>query len=63
MPKVTTINATEMHNRRGALLKRCARNGEQFIIEKNGILVAALIPIETYRQKIEHGGTDSQSDD
>jgi antitoxin (DNA-binding transcriptional repressor) of toxin-antitoxin stability system len=45
-----TITATEMHKRRGAILRRCSRDGEHFIVEKDGIPLVAIVPIADYRQ-------------
>lgn len=49
MSQVTTISATQMHQKRGEMIKRCVRDKEHFIIERDGIPLVALIPIEEYR--------------
>lgn len=48
MRKVTTISATTMHKQRGEIIKRCFRDKEHFIIEKDGVPLVALIPIDEY---------------
>lgn len=47
-PKPTPITATDMHRRRGELLRRCATDGEHFVILKDGIPIVALIPLRDY---------------
>jgi len=42
--KVTTVTATQMHKRRGEIIRRCSRNGEIFVVEKDGIPVVAIVP-------------------
>lgn len=49
MPKPTIISATEMHKKRGEIIKRSYRNGEHFIVEKDGIPLVAIVPIQTYK--------------
>ena len=48
MPDVHTITATQMHRKRGSILRRCSRNREHFIVEKDGIPIVAIIPIGEY---------------
>ena len=43
-----TITATEMHKRRGAILRRCSRDGEHFIVEKDGIPLVVILPLADY---------------
>lgn len=43
-----TISATELHQRRGAILKDCAIYGTHYIIEKDGFPIAALVPMQDY---------------
>lgn len=48
MKHTITISATEMHQRRGELLRRCVKDGEHIIVEKDGIPVVVLIPFHDY---------------
>jgi antitoxin (DNA-binding transcriptional repressor) of toxin-antitoxin stability system len=51
MKPVKTITATELHKRRGEIILRCFRNGEHFIVERDGIPMVAIIPIGEYRSQ------------
>ncbi len=50
---VNTVTATEAKNRFGAILRRAYANAEHVIIERDGIAVAAPIPIQDYEQLSE----------
>jgi antitoxin (DNA-binding transcriptional repressor) of toxin-antitoxin stability system len=50
MKQATTITATEMHKRRGEIIRRCFRDGEHFIVERDGLPLVAIIPIGDYRR-------------
>lgn len=51
-PTVRIVTATEAQNKFGALLKRAYAAAEHLIIERDGIPVAALIPIADYQQLV-----------
>ena len=53
MTKTTTITASQLLFERGAILKRCYRDKEHFIVEKNEMPIVAIIPIEEYKQLTE----------
>jgi prevent-host-death family protein len=57
---VRIVTATEAQNRFGALLKRAYAAAEHLIIERDGIPVAALIPIADY-QRLAIGPRDPQA--
>lgn len=59
MPNATVISATEMHKRRGDIIKRCFRDKEHFIVEKDGVPLVAIVPIDEYEKfvKISEGQT------
>lgn len=59
MTKVTTISATQMHRERGAIIKRCFRDKEHFIVERDGMPLVAIIPIDDYRQFVGNNGKNS----
>ena len=58
-----TITATAMHKRRGAILRRCSRDGQHFIVEKDGIPLVALVPIADYRQDVKREATPARKSD
>lgn len=43
-----TISATDLHQRRGAILKDCAIQGTHYVIEKDGFPIAVLVPMQDY---------------
>ena len=47
-PKTTTITATEMHKQRGEIIRRCFVDKEHFIVEKDGMPLVVIIPIDDY---------------
>lgn len=49
-PLVRIVTATEAQNKFGAMLKRAYQSAEHLIIERDGIPVAALIPIADYQR-------------
>lgn len=53
-PTVRIVTATEAQNKFGTLLKRAYASAEHLIIERDGIPVAALIPIADYQQFAPH---------
>ena len=57
MKQPTAITATDMHKRRGAIIRQCFRNGEHFIVERDGIPLVAIIPISEYQAR--YGGNRS----
>lgn len=50
MKQATTITATQMHLERGKIIKRCFKKKEHFIVEKDGVPLVVIIPIDEYRQ-------------
>jgi prevent-host-death family protein len=50
--KPTTIPATKVHRNFGEILRR-AYAGEEFIVEKDGLPVAAIISYARYQEWIE----------
>ena len=44
------ISTVEVRHRLGAILNRVARRNDQFIIERNGKAVAAVVPVERLEQ-------------
>lgn len=51
-PTVRIVTATEAQNKFGTLLKRAYAAAEHLIIERDGIPVAALIPIADYQRLV-----------
>ncbi len=47
---INTVTATEAKNRFGSMLRKAYADAEHVIIERDGIAVAALIPIQDYEQ-------------
>lgn len=47
------IAATEAKNRFGEVLRRTQLDAQHFIIERDGIPVAAMVPLQDYRRLIE----------
>ena len=47
---MTTISATEVKNRFGAVLRTIKRGGEPLLIERSGQTVAVIMSIETYER-------------
>ena len=52
MSQVTTVTATQMHKMRGEIIKRCFRDKEHFIIEKDGLPLVVIIPFDQYQAKV-----------
>jgi hypothetical protein len=52
MVKATTVTASQLLFERGAILKRCYRDKEHFIVEKNELPIVAIVPIEEYKRMI-----------
>src|SRR5438132_14026093 len=50
VPVVKIVSATEAQNQFGAMWKRAYQSAEHLIIERDGIPVAALIPIADYQR-------------
>jgi hypothetical protein len=50
MKPATTITATQMHKQRGEIIRRCLRDKEHFIVERDGLPMVAIIPIDEYRE-------------
>ena len=48
-----SIAATEAKNRFGEVLRRTQLDARRFIIERDGIPVAAVVPLQDYRRLIE----------
>jgi prevent-host-death family protein len=44
----TTITATQLLYERGSILSRVYKDKEHFVVEKSGLPVAAIIPVEEY---------------
>ena len=56
MPKkleVYIAPATEAKNRFGEIIKRAYSNGEHIIVERGGIPVVAIVPIQDYERLID----------
>lgn len=53
MRQTAIISATELHKHRGLILKRCFREKLSFIVEKDGIPMVAIIPIDHYQTLID----------
>lgn len=51
-PHVSTITATEMQHKSGQIIKRAYKDKEQFIVERDGYPVVAIIPIDVYNAAI-----------
>jgi len=51
--RIRTVSATEAKNRLGEILKYAYANEEHVIIERGGIPVAAIVPMQDYAQLIE----------
>jgi prevent-host-death family protein len=52
MPKSqsTIITATELKHKSGEIIRRAAKNGEHFVVERSGYPVVAIVPIQDYQQ-------------
>jgi len=48
-PIIETVSATEMHQRRGEIIRLCVSEGVHFVVVKDGIPVVAIIPLRDYR--------------
>jgi hypothetical protein len=44
----TVFTATEMQQKTGQIIRRCFRDKENFVIERDGLPVIAIIPIELF---------------
>ncbi len=53
MTDTVTITATEMHQRRGEIIKRCFRDKKHFIVEKDGLPLVAIVPIDEYQRMVK----------
>lgn len=60
-PVVRIITATEAQNKFGAILKRAYGSAEHLIIERDGIPVAALIPMSDYQRLVPESPTPAMS--
>lgn len=52
-PMIRKVSATEAKNRLGEILKYAYASEEHIIIERSGIPVAAIVPMQDYAQLIE----------
>lgn len=52
MPKAkpTTITATEMQKKSGEIIRRAHKDGEHFIVERDGYPVVAIVPVGEYQK-------------
>ncbi|MGQ9467085.1 MAG: type II toxin-antitoxin system Phd/YefM family antitoxin [Anaerolineae bacterium] len=50
----TVISATEAKNRFGEVIRRVYRNGETFIVERDGLPVVVIMPVQRYRMAEQH---------
>lgn len=48
----TLISATDLNRRSGDLLKKVAKQGEHFLIERDGYPLAVIIPLEVYKRYV-----------
>jgi len=60
-PTVKVVTSTEAQNQFGAMLKRAYQSAEHLIIERDGIPVAALIPIADYQRLLADAPTHEAS--
>ena len=51
-PTVRTVTATEAQNRFGALIKRAYADEEHLIVERGGIPVVAIVPMQDYERLV-----------
>ena len=54
--KPTTISATQLLYERRQILSRVYKGKEHFVVEKSGLPVAAIIPVEDYEQLEKRAG-------
>lgn len=54
-PMVRVVSATEAKNRFGEMLKGAYQRAEHLVVERGGIPVAVIVPIQDYEQFIEEG--------
>lgn len=54
-PMVRVVSATEAKNRFGEMLKGAYQRSEHLVVERGGIPVAVIVPIQDYEQLIEEG--------
>jgi prevent-host-death family protein len=47
-----TITATEAKNRFGEVIRRVYRDGETLIVERSGLPVVAIVPVQEYRSRM-----------
>lgn len=45
-----TITATELQAKSAQILKKCAKEGQWFIVERSGYPVAAILPLSDYQR-------------
>lgn len=50
----TVISATEAKNRFGEVIRRVYRDGETFIVERDGLPVAVIMSVQQYRMAEQH---------
>jgi prevent-host-death family protein len=51
-PMVRTVTATEAQNRFGALIRRAYADEEHLIVERGGIPVVAIVPMQDYERLV-----------
>ena len=51
-PMVRTVTATEAQNRFGALIKHAYADAEHVIVERGGIPVVAIVPMQDYERLV-----------
>lgn len=47
-----TITATEAKNRFGEVIRRVYRDGETLIVERSGLPVVAIVPVQEYQSRM-----------
>jgi prevent-host-death family protein len=62
-PNIQVVTATEAKNRFGDMLKRVYQRDEHLIVERDGIPVAVLVPIQDYNAMPSVKGTANAVED
>lgn len=60
-PMVRVVSATEAKNRFGEMLKGAYQRAEHLVVERGGIPVAVIVPIQDYEQLIEESDLPTET--
>lgn len=58
----TVISSTKLQRQFGAILRRCYKDGEQFIVERDGLPVFVVLAVRDYERLMQLEPKDRKND-